>query len=486
MTTISNYINAAYPILAISTSEPDRAENTIASELQEGGHTCYRWDISAGLTDMTSGEGVNIDPGPLAPIAWLMSNAAPESTVMFVHNFHKFLGSIEVLQALINSRDVLKSFGKAIVMVGPEITLPPELEKSVQLLDFELPDKYALAGILQSICNDASVEYPQNATDLIKQATGLTAYEAESCFALSLSSTGLESFDRRIIIEAKTQIIRKNASLELSHFPEKFSDIGGLDVLKEFTKTTIASDLSRGVVLLGLSGCGKSMLAKALGNETGLPTLSLDMGKLFGSLVGSSEQKTREALAVASAMAPCILMVEESEKQLSGAGGSSNDSGTSGRVFGAFLTWLNDHKEQVYTICTCNSIDNIPMEFLRSERFDGIFFVDLPTAEEAEVILEMYKKQFDVTGPAPDISNWSPAEVRSLCRVSKMMNCTLKDAAKYIVPLYKSQSEKIKKQREWAKGRCIPASSNTRKKSQKTRSISSSKRPGGGQVISSN
>ena len=155
-------------------------------------------------------------------------------------------------------------------------------------------------------------------------------------------------------------------------------------------------------------------------------------------------------------------------------------------MFGAFLTWLNDHKEQVYTICTCNSIDNIPMEFLRSERFDGIFFVDLPTAEEAEVILEMYKKQFDVTGPAPDISNWSPAEVRSLCRVSKMMNCTLKDAAKYIVPLYKSQGEKIKKQREWAKGRCIPASSNTRKKSQKTRSISSSKRPGGGQVISSN
>ena len=486
MTTISNYINAAYPLLAISTSEPDRAEKTIASELQEGGHTCYRWDLSAGLSEMIGGESVQIDPGPLAPIAWLMSNAAPESTVMFVHNFHKFLGSIEVLQALINSRDVLKSYGKAIVMVGPEITLPPELEKSVQLLDFELPDKYALAGILQSICNDASVEYPQNATDLIKQATGLTAYEAESCFALSLSSTGLESFDRRIIIEAKTQIIRKNASLELSHFPEKFSDIGGLDVLKEFTKTTIASDLSRGVVLLGLSGCGKSMLAKALGNETGLPTLSLDMGKLFGSLVGSSEQKTREALAVASAMSPCILLVEEAEKSLSAAGGSSNDSGTSGRVFGAFLTWLNDHKEQVYTICTCNSIDNIPMEFLRSERFDGIFFVDLPTAEEAEVILEMYKKQFDVTGPAPDISNWSPAEVRSLCRVSKMMNCTLKDAAKYIVPLYKSQGEKIKKQREWAKGRCIPASSNTRKKSQKTRSISSSKRPGGGQVISSN
>jgi hypothetical protein len=484
MTTISNYINAAYPILAIETHEPDRAQQSIASELQGGGHGCFSWDIASGLTDMTSGEGVNIEPGPVSPILWLM-NTAPENTVLFVHNFQKFFASPEILQHVINSRDVLKSFGKALVMLSPEMTLPIELEKSVQVIDFELPDKYALSAILQSICQDAGVDYPEDAPDLIQQATGLTSFECENSLALSLSSTGLKSFDRRIIISQKSQIVRKNSSLELSHFTEKFSDIGGLDVLKSFTKTTIASELSRGVVLLGLSGCGKSMLAKALGNETGLPTLSLDMGKLFGSLVGSSEQKTRDALAVASAMAPCILLVEEAEKSLSGAGGGgSNDSGTSSRVFGAFLTWLNDHKEQVYTICTCNSIDNIPMEFLRSERFDGIFFVDLPTAEEANVILEMYKKQFNVTGPAPDIQNWSPAEIRSLCRISAMMNIPLQEASKYIVPLYKSQGEKIKSQREWAEGRCIPASSSKKKGSKKTRSISPKKQ--GGNFISSN
>ena len=123
------------------------------------------------------------------------------------------------------------------------------------------------------------------------------------------------------------------------------------------------------------------------------------------------------------------------------------------------------------------------MEFLRSERFDGIFFVDLPTAEEAEVILEMYKKYFEITGPAPDISNWSPAEIRSLCRISAMMNISLQEASKYIVPLYKSQGEKIKKDREWAAGRCIPASSSTKTKSKKTRSISKKQ---GGNFISSN
>ena len=484
MTTISNYINAAYPIINIQGFEPDRAQQSVVRELEGGGHGCFTWNIVEGLTDMTSSEKVSIDQGPMAPLAWL-THTAPENTVLFVHNLHKFLANIEVLQGLINSRDILKSYGKCLIILSPSnITLPPELEKSVQIMEFTLPGKDALASILQSICTDAAVAYPEEADTLIQQALGLTAYEAESAFALSLSSTGLQSFNSDIIIEQKSQIILKNSSLEIGHYTERFSDIGGLDVLKEFALKTIKSELSRGVVLLGLSGCGKSLLAKALGNETGLPTLVLDMGRLFGSLVGSSEQKTRDALAVVNASSPCILLIEEAEKSLSGAGGSgSNDSGTSSRVFGAFLTWLNDHKTQVYTICTCNSIDNIPMEFLRSERFDGIFFVDLPTAEEAEVILEMYKKYFEITGPAPDISNWSPAEIRSLCRISAMMNISLQEASKYIVPLYKSQGEKIKKDREWAAGRCIPASSSTKTKSKKTRSISKKQR---GNFISSN
>jgi hypothetical protein len=484
MTTISNYINAAYPLLAINTAEPDRAQQSIVKELEGGGHKAYSWNITGGLTDLESGEGVNIDPGPMSPIDWLSSTAG-ENSVLFVWNMNRFLASIEVVQALQNARDIWKSYGKCLIMLSPDITLPDIIEKSVQVIDFTLPDAEALEAILRSICTDAGVEYPEKADTLIQQALGLTAYEAESAFALSLSSTGLQSFSSKVIIEQKSQIVRKNSSLELGCYTETFDQIGGLQALKEFTLKTIGSKLSRGVVLLGLSGCGKSLTAKALGNETGLPVLSLDFGKLFGSLVGSSEQKTREALAVADAMSPCILLCEEAEKSLSNAGGStSSDGGTSSRVFGAFLTWLNDHKTQVYTICTCNSIDNVPMEFLRSERFDGIFFVDLPTAEEAEVILEMYKKHFGVTGPAPIIENWSPAEIRSLCRVSAMMGISLQEASKYIVPLYKSQGEKIKSQREWAKGRCIPASSSTKKSSKKTRSISPKKQ--GGNFISSN
>jgi hypothetical protein len=487
-TSIINYINAAYPLINIQGFEPDRAMQSIVKEAEDGHHKCYSWDISSGLTDLATGEGISIDPGPMSPLAWL-SNAAPENTILFVHNFHKFLPSVEILQSLVNGRDVWKAFAKCLIILSPSgISLPTELEKSVQVIDFTLPNEEALEGILRSICTDASVDYPDEANTFIQQALGLTLYEAESAFALSLSSTGLTSFSSEIIIEQKSQIVKKNSSLELSHFSETFDQIGGLQNLKTFCSKTVKSKLARGVVLLGLSGCGKSMFAKALGNHAGLPVLSLDMGKLFGSLVGSSEQKTREALQVASAMAPAILFVEEGEKSLSNAGGG-NDSGTSSRVFGAFLTWLNDHKEQVYTIITCNSIDNVPMEFLRSERFDGIFFVDLPTTEEADVILEMYKKHFNVTGPAPDISNWSGAEIRSLCRISAMMDIPLQEAAKYIIPLYKSHEEKIKKQREWAKGRCIPASSSAleKKSSKRKRSIASSKpEGGGGSFISSN
>ena len=487
MTTITNYINAAYPLLAISTSEPDRAEKTIASELQKDAHTCYRWDLSAGLSEMASGDIVSIDPGPLPPIAWLMSNAAPESTVMFVHNFHKFLGSIEVLQALINSRDVLKSFAKAIVMVGPEITLPIELEKSVQLLDFELPDKDALAGILQSICSDASVQYPENAPDLIKQATGLTSFECENSLALSLSSTGLKGFDREVIIEAKSQIVKKNSSLELGHYKETFSDIGGLQNLKTFCLQTIKSPLSKGVLLLGSPGTGKSLFSKALGREAGLPVLSLDFGRLFGSLVGSSEQKTRECLAVVSAMAPVILFCDELERGMAGMNGSSGDNGVGSRVLGTFLSWLNDRPPQIYVIGTANNISTLPPELLRAERWDSLFYVDLPVEEERNTILEMYKKEFNVEGEAPDTTGFSGAELKSLARIAAMMNISLIEANKYVIPLSKSMGEDIKKQREWAKGRCIPASSiPEKKKSKKTRSIPTPKRSGGGQVISSN
>src|SRR5206468_9249123 len=176
---------------------------------------------------------------------------------------------------------------------------------------------------------------------------------------------------------------------------ETFADLGGLDALKGFTRRALASRKgsvrARGVLLLGVPGTGKSAFAKALGNETGRPTLVLDVGSLMGSLVGQTEERTRQALRIVDAMAPCVLFVDEVEKALSGVASSGQtDSGVSARMFGTFLGWLNDHDSDAFVVCTANDVSKLPPEFARAERFDGTFFLDLPAAREKEVIWSMY------------------------------------------------------------------------------------------------
>ena len=185
--------------------------------------------------------------------------------------------------------------------------------------------------------------------------------------------------------------MKKSGLLQLHRGGERFADLGGLEALKDFCLRAMRRQghrdprkRPRGALLLGIPGSGKSAYSKALGAETGRPTLIMDVGALMGSLVGSTEANIRQALRIADAMAPCILMIDEVEKALSGvASGGSTDSGVSARLFGTFLTWLNDHESDVFTICTCNDISKLPPEFSRAERFDGIFFLG-PSQRTAE------------------------------------------------------------------------------------------------------
>lgn len=204
------------------------------------------------------------------------------------------------------------------------------------------------------------------------------------------------------IWELKTQTLRKSGLLQLHRGTESFADLGGLDALKAFCyrslkRSASVSDLARprGVLLLGVPGTGKSAFAKALGRETGRPTLVLDVGALMGSLVGQSEANVRRALRIADAMAPCILYCDEIEKGLSGAASSGQtDSGVSARLFGSLLTWLNDHTSDVYFVGTCNDISKLPPEFARAERFDGLFFLDLPGDSQKRQIWQMYLRAY--------------------------------------------------------------------------------------------
>ena len=295
---------------------------------------------------------------------------------------------------------------------------------------------------------------------LLDASAGLTRMEAEGAFSLSLVRDG--KLSPASVWELKAGTLKKSGLLNLYRGGESFADLGGLDSLKAFCKRALARSHGKvrpkGVMLLSPPGCGKSAFCKALGNETGRPTLVLDVGALMGSLVGQSEANMRQALKVIDAMAPCVVMVDEVEKAMAGATGPSGDSGVASRLFGTFLSWLNDHETDVFVVCTANDISRLPPEFSRSERFDGVFFVDLPDREAREAIWGIYHQVFGIEAQEfPVDEGWTGAEIKSCCRLSALLDVPLTAAAQNVVPVSVTSAESVEALRAWAAGRCLSA-----------------------------
>ena len=474
---LHHYLHAGYSFIWIESSEYERVLDYILEDEELKIHEKYVWDIADGMRSVDGSENFmqSDTTDPLFPIQFISEK---KSSIVIVLNFYRFLGphaSPEIPQAMLNSLPKLKSNASHIIVVSPIVTLPPELEKYFVIINLPLPDEEMLTDICKTILKDNIsrssqkrlidiVEIPE---DIGTSGLGLTKYEMEGAVSLSLAVTsekdGEPKLDSAIVRSQKSQIVKRNSNLEFSNFKEGFSSLGGLDNLKEFALKTANSDLARGILLLGVPGTGKSHFAKALGNEIGRSTLSLNFGRLFGSLVGESERRTREALAIADIMSPCILFCDEIEKGLSGIQSSARtDGGTGSRVFGTFLTWLSDHTSKVFVIATCNDISMIPPEFLRAERWDAIFFVDLPNEEERNKIVDIYSDVFGISErPSFNIDGWTGAEIKSLYRIAKMMNASLNEAKKYVIPLSKSMKEKIDSLRKWAHSRCVMASKST-------------------------
>jgi SpoVK/Ycf46/Vps4 family AAA+-type ATPase len=298
---------------------------------------------------------------------------------------------------------------------------------------------------------------------LLDAAAGLTRAEAEGAYSLSLVRHG--TLVPEAVWDLKTQALKKSGLLTLHRGTEKFSDLGGLEALKNFCTRALGARARgstaqpRGVLLLGVPGTGKSAFAKCLGHETGRPTLLMDVGALLGSLVGQSEHNVRQALRVADAMAPCILFVDELEKALSGVASSGQtDSGVSARLFASLLSWLNDHTSDVYFIGTCNDISKLPPEFGRAERFDGVVFLDLPSTAEKAKIWEIYLQHYQIPQQElPRTEEWTGAEIKSCCRLAALLDVPLVEAAKQVVPVAVTAAESVERLRNWASGRCLSA-----------------------------
>jgi len=460
-------VSACFTGIWVQSHEHDDALLEIAQLCREQDWKLATWDLSQGLAVAGQSETGEGSQDPLAALRALPALADPSSSAILVlTNFHRVLQSAEIVQTMARQLSAGKQARTFLIVLSPIVQIPVELEKLFVVVEHELPTRDQLQELARGVATEEG-ELPggPQLEAVLDAAAGLTRYEAESAFSLSLVRHGRLTPD--CLWEIKTGMLRKSGLMQLHRGGESFDQLGGLGALKAFCRRALRTGIQRradarprGLLLLGVPGVGKSALAKALGNEIGRPTLTLDVGSLMAGLVGQTESNIRQALQIADAMAPCVLFLDEVEKGLSGVASSGQtDSGVTARLFGTFLSWLNDHPSDVFTIATCNDISKLPPEFSRSERFDAIYFLDLPERAEKETIWRLYQEHFELdrTQSRPDDTSWTGAEIRACCRLAALLDLPLTEAARNIVPIAVTAAESVERLRTWASGRCLDA-----------------------------
>ncbi|MFN7172123.1 MAG: AAA family ATPase [Fimbriimonadaceae bacterium] len=483
-------LRAAYPLLFVVSYEERRVEKFFEETCGHLSRPVHFWSLTQGLRPKLKGTDSKKTSlsAELEVLAQILEHQ--ERAVFVLKDFHPYLRDHRVVRLLRDLTTKLRMRAQTLVFLGPILSLPTELEKDIMVLDFPLPGPAEIEETLDKAIKvhqgseKLQLELaPETRELLIKSCQGLTLDEIESVIARSLVQA--KTFDVGVVLEEKKQIIKKSELLEYYPVSDELSDVGGMELLKEWLEhrkesfSDKAADFGlpppKGVLLLGVQGCGKSLIAKAIANHWQLPMLKLDVGRIFGSLVGQSEQNIRKAIRVAESIAPCILWADELEKGFSGMGGSGvSDSGTTARVFATFLTWMQERTKPVFLIATANDVSKLPPEMLRKGRFDEIFFIDLPDLEERESIFSIHLRKrkrdpalFDIREVSAATKGFSGAEIeqivigalfRAFSKGEEVTTQDLLDEATSVVPLSVMMKEDILMLREWAKLRTRPAS----------------------------
>src|SRR5512138_2533079 len=431
-------VRARYPLVYLVTFEEQRAEAILAELAEAHGKALLGWSVSKGFRRIGGARTQAAPEGAREPLEAISAiGKLAEPSLVVLEDFHPYLADPAVVRALRELGHALKSTYTTVVLLSPTLVMPPEIEKEVSVLDVPLPDYRDLLQLLKEIVgvvrqgNRARVELTKEDADaLVKAALGLTLAEAENAFAKAIAADGrLSKDDVPLVLEEKRQVIRKSGLLEYHAAEERLANVGGLDLLKTWLVRRGAAfgeaarrfglPEPKGLLLLGVQGCGKSLTAKAIAAQWRLPLLRLDVGRIFSGLVGSSEENLRRAIRVAESVAPAVLWVDEIEKGLAGAHGSAiADGGVSARVFGGLLTWLQEKTAPVFVVATANRIEGLPPELLRKGRFDEIFFIDLPEAPERREIFGIHvakrgrdPARFDLDALAARSEGFSGAEI---------------------------------------------------------------------------
>ena len=481
---LRNLVKARYPLIYVNSSEEERVEHAILDirdELHQRPRKLLFWSITEGFV---GDEEFTDLRDPIKALDFVLRYE--DAAIFALRDFHPYLKDPVVVRRL---RDCYRAFKesdrpKTVILLSPSLRVPGEVEKEVAVVDFALPNRAELRDIVCEFAESYQLRHDEEAIERFTEAAlGLTYDEATYVLAKSLVSH--RDFDMGTILSEKKAIIRKSGLLEFYESQERFGDVGGLTALKDWLRkrqgafTQKARDFGlpvpKGILLIGVPGCGKSLTAKAVGALWQMPLLRLDVGKVFSGLVGSSEENIRKVIATAEAVAPAVLWLDELEKGFSGVQSSGqSDAGTTARVFGSFITWLQEKQSAVFVIATANDVSMLPPELLRKGRFDEIFFVDMPSEAERDEIFRIHlnKKDRDPAGFQTDelargTRGFSGAEIEQSV-VSALYDAFfdgksldtqgILSSAGEVIPLSLTMKERIDDLRDWASARARSAS----------------------------
>lgn len=432
------YLDAGFPIIYVNTFEEEKAESIVRTVI--GGKTIMKWTPFS----FTDEKEEIVEPGAgLEEILFqiLEGNIFVDRKVLVLRGSHSYLKEPVIAEYLkqiagkINSGDV--DFN--IIILSPVVVIPPELEKFTTLLTMDYLDLEDIKEIIRAFCQEQEIPalHPTFFNELALSLKGLSEFEIRNILALAISDDGeITRADLAIIFEQKRQMVEKSGILEMVPLKESLADIGGLENLKEWLKRkekifkhldeaeSFGVDIPKGVLITGLPGCGKSLSAKATAKLFEIPLLRLDMGKILGKYVGESEANMRRAIRLAEAISPCVLWIDEIEKAFSGVGRAGGESEVATRLFGTFLTWMQEKTAPAFVVATANDISKMPPEMLRKGRFDEIFYIGLPNKNERKMIFNIHIQKrrpddlasIDVPALVSKTEGYSGADIEGVVR----------------------------------------------------------------------
>lgn len=398
-------LKARYPIIYINTIEEDRVEYIIRKSIKTSlNRSIYSWDFIDGYTNNPNNEGFG-KRNPVQALE-LIERLTPQTPALFLlKDFNRFLTDISISRKLKNITRILKLQPKTIIIIGSELNIPKELYDLITILQFQLPIENEINYELKRLVQSLNLEIdPQILESLTRASQGLSLERIRRVLSkIIVNYKTIDENSIQLLLNEKKQLISQTEILEYWSVNETISKIGGIDNLKDWLKkrkTSFGIQASnyglptpRGLLLVGIQGTGKSLTAKSIATEWQLPLLKLDVGKLFGGIMGESESRLRQMIELAETISPCILWIDEIDKAFSN-NENKGDSGTSNRVLATFISWLSEKTKPVFVVATANNVDLLPLEIVRKGRFDEIFFLDLPQKQEREQIFKIHIQEF--------------------------------------------------------------------------------------------